>query len=306
MDDIYATGTDRRWTSKQGFMIGAVSGYWYIYHKSLQPNIIQSLYFAEILPETQSLGTFDEPFYWDELCSSELRTVTNSFNTNNYDDGKVWVYAYLKAGTTYEIGVTNPSNGDNNIVLYDFNGSLLMDGDENSRTINSISCSDSISYTVKSDGFYLIGAGGYSTGTGEAQIVINTAPELKIKPSSFEIYRLNWTKGGADKDKHVITDGHPAFIGSWTPSTETFDGNTIWTNDRTGARFQASFSGSSWRWFGYPNATSNSYVYLENNYGNFATPWNVTTQWGLNYTNKNFVHKVSEGRYTTGKLRMGV
>ncbi len=282
VNDIEAEGTDRKW-SNGDYTISNSNYTWYIHKSAVTPNKINALYYAEVLPATTGEGTVENPKYWDSVITdTENRWATPIYNTGSFaiSGNKCNFYVKLTAGTPYQMGVS--ANGKDNVVrLYDLAGEVLIEDDGNSADINGITCSDSFSFTPTVTGVYRFEAGAWSTAVGDVQAVCFPAPELANAPTKTEPWEIEWTVGGAEEGAFIITNaGWEPAIGKYTPSTETYDGNTVWTNEDTGAVWKATFSGSSWRWFLYPDATSTSYKYVENNYGSFATPWDVTTQWG--------------------------
>ena len=73
--------------------------------------------------------------------------------------------------------MTNPDDTDNKIHLYNAEGTELTSNDDGSPTINGVSCSDGFSYTPDKTGIYIIGAGAYSSATGNTTVVCYPAPE---------------------------------------------------------------------------------------------------------------------------------
>ena len=309
LQNITAEGTDRKWVNDNNYIIECKNYTWYIYAGTASPNAMTALYYSEVLPATTEDGTAENPEYWDSVIDGTDRTITPTFSPGDYSGSgyKRNFYVKLLAGTPYQIGVTN-DGFDADVLLYDLTDTQLSHGDEYSAEINGISCNDSISYTPSVTGIYRIAAGAFSSRTGNAQVVCYPAPEVAEAPTATEPWEIEWTLGGAEEGAYIITNaGLATAIGAYTPSSETFDGNTVWTNTTTGAVWKASFSGSSWRWFWYPDATSTSYKYYENNYGSYATPWDVTTTWAYSGSTSKPTPTFarSAGYNATGTLTVG-
>lgn len=284
LQDKEASGVNRVWHNENGYSIANKNGVWYVYANSVEPNNMTALYYKELLLATTGDGSAENPVYWDNaLASADDRTLSESYVTIDYpnSDNKRNFYVKLRAGTPYQMGVKDGHGIDAYIILYDLSGNNLIHGDDNSNEINGVSCSDSISYTPSATGVYRLSAGAYSDGNGTVQVVCYPAPEFAEAQTKTEPWEIEWNVGGAEAGSYIITNaGYAPAIGKYTPSTDTYNGNTVWTNVDTGAVWKASFSGSSWRWFLYPNAESTSYKYVENNYDSFTTPWDVNTPWG--------------------------
>lgn len=275
--DVTAEGTSRAW-SNGTYTVTNSNMTWYIVPDGAALNETAALYYCEVLPSTTGVGTADNPVYWDDALNDGAdRYITEVYSTGDYTSSgnKRNFYVKLKAGTAYQMGVTD--NGNDNVVrLYDLTGKSLAENDGNSIEINGASCSDAFTYTPTADGIYRFEAGAWSTAVGDVQAVCFPAPEVSEAPTQTEPWEIEWTVGGADEGAYIITDaGYAPAIGTYTPSTETYNQNTIWTNVDTGAVWKAYVSGSKWSWQLYANESSSGPIYYEGSYRNYATPWEV-------------------------------
>lgn len=288
LQDVEATGTDRVWLSDAGYKIANKNGTWYIYDGATEPNNMTALFYKEVLPSTTGDGSAENPVYWDNaLASANDRTLSESYLTSDYSSSgnKRNFYVKLKAGTQYKFGVSD-GGIDADILLYDLSGNLLQQGDENNNTINGVDYQDSVTYTPSATGIYRISAGAYSSGSGTVQVACYPAPEVAEAPTSTEPWEIAWNIGGAEEGAYIITNAAPEFIGVYTPSSETLDKDTVWTNTTTGVYFKAYTSGSSWQWMGHKKSTtggSDPWVYAGQN-RTFPTPWDVTDTWSMSGT----------------------
>jgi hypothetical protein len=140
-------------------------------------------------------GSKADPWYWYGKTSGQTVAVNNS-NADSSDNYRLYFRVMLKGGTEYHIGQTAPGGGDGRIKLYDSNFSEIRDDDDGGFTIAGVGCSDAVTFTPDSDGIYYIGAGAYSSSTGDYTVAIDPLPEQEPLP---EIKWLHPTSSGFNK-----------------------------------------------------------------------------------------------------------
>lgn len=279
LQDMTAEGAARKWMNINGYAIESMGSTWYIYNTMTQPGVMESLFYADVLPSTTGDGSAENPVYWDEaLASSDDRTLSESYLTTDYSssDNKRNFYVKLKAGTPYKFGVSD-GGIDADILLYDLSGTQLAQGDENNDNINGTDYWDSISYTPSVTGIYRLSAGAYSYESGTVQVVCYPAPEYAEAPTATEPWEIEWKLGGAKKGAYIITAaGYAGAIGEYTPSKETFDADTVWTNTTTGTVWRVrSTSGNSVQWGLYKDSSDTAGLYYNSRYQAASTPWEL-------------------------------
>ena len=287
LQEKHAEGTDRKWVNDNGYTIECKNSTWYIYDGMSSPNVMTSLYYSEVLPSTTGDGTDQNPVYWDSVVGTD-RTITPDFSTADYSGNsfKRNFYVKLNAGTEYLIGVSN-SGFDADILLFDLDGNLLKQGDEDNEEINGVNYNDSVRFTPSSTGIYRIAAGAYSSGSGTSHVACYPAPEYAEAPTATEPWEITWKLGGAKEGAYIITAaGYAGAIGEYEISGEKYNEYDVWVNTTTGAVWKvAATSGSNVRWYMYENSTSSWGIYYARGYYDTPTPWDLNAD-DLTYSNQ--------------------
>lgn len=169
-----------------------------------------SLYYYGIdnVPTTTGNGQTKQTAYlWSAKVDSQNPWKTVQFNTstgNSNENYRTYFYVKLLAGKSYQIGMTSEESDypDNKIILYDINGTDIIQDDHSFPTINGISCQDGFTYTPSKTDIYIIGAGAYSDDTGLTEVICYPAPE-SINETVMPWEITNWTKKNATTNVSV-------------------------------------------------------------------------------------------------------
>lgn len=145
-------------------------------------------------------GTKTSPWYWYGKTEGQTVSVNNA-GADSSDNYRLYFRVKLKGGTAYSIGQSGPGAGDGRIKLFDSAMSEVADNDDGLGSVAGISCTDVLTYTPSADGIFYIGAGAYSTATGDYQVAINPAPEQEPLP---EIKYRYPTSSGFDEFGYPI------------------------------------------------------------------------------------------------------
>lgn len=146
------------------------------------PSYENALFYSPAGIFTSEDGTKANPKLWSSIVSADSNKQTQVFNTADSKAGssenyRTYIYVKLLGGVNYTIGMTNEDGQDNRIYLYDDTGSEVTNNDDMGFDIDGVYCKDTINFTPSADGIFIIGAGAYSTGTGNTKVVCSPDPE---------------------------------------------------------------------------------------------------------------------------------
>jgi hypothetical protein len=107
---------------------------WVISNITENLNKNTSLYYHD-RGASNGTGSKADPFNWFAKINGTENWRTEQFNTNTSIAGssenyRVYFKVKLLAGTNYQIGMTNLSNQDNKIYIYDKTGNELTSNDD--------------------------------------------------------------------------------------------------------------------------------------------------------------------------------
>ena len=227
----------------------AINSAWCIYAGDGEPNYVNSLFYAKIEGMSAEKGSATDPFFWDaENTASGNRMLTVNFNSSNapYDEmayGGSWnVYAKLKAGVEYTIGLSIPDDDYNSGVyydgiyfyVYDIAGNYVANTYTRTTAVNigGIDCTQYVKYTPTTDGVFRFNFySEYNTVT--TPFMCSPAPEVTTAPktSVFE-QDGNWQIGGGkNAGVRVLSAGLSQCIGDYALiAGDSIGTDSVWQN----------------------------------------------------------------------------
>ena len=256
---------------------------WCIYEGDGEPNYVNSLFYSKIEGMSAEKGSATDPFFWDaENTAGGNRMLTVDFNSSNapYDEmayGGSWnVYAKLKAGVEYTIGLAIPED-DHDVgiyydsvyfYVYDNAGNYVANSYSRSTAINigGKDCTQYVKYTPIADGIFRFNFySEYNTVT--TPFMCSPAPEVTTAPktSVFE-QGDNWKIGGGENaGVRVLSAGRADCVGDFTQ----IEGNGVGID-------------SVWQ-----SADGKVYIYAYQSYGD-------SYQWYMGYQNGHYYYNTQE------------
>lgn len=239
---------NRTWTAN-GNSVGwdKTNSAWCIYEGDGTPNYVSSLFYSKIEGMSAEKGSATDPFFWDaENTASDNRMLTVAFDSSNapYDEmaysGSWNVYARLKAGVEYTVGIIVPPDTDDTwydgiyFYLYDDKNNNVASCYSRQSAINigGKDCTWYAKYTPTADGIFRLNF--YS----EYNQVItpfacSPAPEVTTAPK-MDVFEQgdNWQIGGGQNaGVRVLSAGLPQCVGDFTQiAGDGVDTDSVWQN----------------------------------------------------------------------------
>lgn len=284
--DPTAADFERVWTSVDADVSiawDADNSAWCIYSNVLtSPQFSRSLFYAKIEGMSAEKGTSSDPFYWDAdgVVGNEDRTLTVDYDSSeaSYDDyGGGWatwnVYARLKAGTEYTLGIVVPPDNEETgesyyptFEVHDLNNTRVAYASSRNSTAVTIGgkeCTWYCKYTPTTDGFYRLSF--YSDWPSvTAPFVCSPAPETTVAPAT-DIFEQdgNWKIGGGENaGVRVLSAGLSQCVGDYTLILgDGINIGSVWQNaDGSAYIYAYQYSGDQYCWYmGETNGTYNYY-----------------------------------------------